>query len=174
MNDNKQQFNRDKKDRRPPRRQPSAGADREIEHNMIDIRRVTRVVKGGRRFSFSVLVVAGDRKGKVGIGLGKAGDIAEAINKALRQAKKGMLAVPLTKNSSIPHETAAKFGGSRIVLRPAPGRGIIAGSAVRVILDLAGIKAVNGKIISPSKNKINNAKATMLALSNLSLTNRRA
>lgn len=139
----------------------------EFDHKMIALRRVTRVVKGGRRFSFSALVAAGDRRGRVGLGLGKAGYISEAIEKGLRQAKKRMLTLPLTPDSSIPHETAAKFGGSKVVIRPAPKRGIVAGSAVRIILDLAGVRAVNGKIISRSKNKINNARAAMLALANL-------
>lgn len=139
----------------------------ELEQKMIDIRRVTRVVKGGRRFSFSVVLIVGDQKGRVGLGLGKAGDIAKAIEKALHQAKKHLFNVPLTKEFSIPHETRAKFSSSEVVLRPAPGRGVVAGSAVRVILNLAGIKAISGKIISPSKNKLNNSRATMKALAAL-------
>ncbi len=157
---------------RPPRRGggPGRGGSRgsttppEFDHKMITVRRVTRVVKGGRRFSFSALVAAGDHKGRVGLGLGKAGDISEAIEKGLRQAKKRMLTLPLTADQSIPHEVEAKFGSSRIILRPAPRRGIVAGSAVRIILALAGVRAVSGKILSPSKNKINNARATLAAL----------
>lgn len=136
----------------------------EFDHQMMAIRRVTRVVKGGRRFSFSVLVAAGDRRGRVGLGLGKAGGISEAIDKGLRQAKKRMLTLPLTRDHSIPHEVRAKFGSSRVVIRPAPGRGIVAGSVVRVILSLAGVRGVSAKIISPSKNQINNARATIKAL----------
>ncbi|MEK7552539.1 MAG: 30S ribosomal protein S5 [Patescibacteria group bacterium] len=151
---------------------PSTGArgqaaGSELEHKMIEVRRVTRVVKGGRRFSFSALVVAGDRRGRVGVGLGKAGDISEAIEKGLRQAKKRMVTVPLTKTSSVPHQVSAKFGSSRVIIRPAPNHGVVAGGAVRVILNLAGVRAVSGKIISPSKNKINNAKATIAALAEL-------
>lgn len=139
----------------------------EFDHKMIEIRRVTRVVKGGRRFSFSALVTAGDRRGRVGVGIGKASDISEAIEKALRDAKKHLITVPLTDKQSLPHEVAAKFGSSRVALRPAPGRGIVAGGAMRAILSLAGARAVSGKILSPSKNKINNARATIKALSSL-------
>lgn len=139
----------------------------ELDHKMISIRRVTRVVKGGRRFSFSALVAAGDKRGRLGLGLGKAGDISEAIEKGFRQAKKRMLTLPLTPDHSIFHEISAKFGSSRVVIRPAPKRGIVAGSAVRVLLSLAGVRGVGAKIISPSKNKINIARAAMAALSSL-------
>ncbi|MEK7585383.1 MAG: 30S ribosomal protein S5 [Patescibacteria group bacterium] len=139
----------------------------EFDHKMITVRRVTRVVKGGRRFSFSAVVAAGDHKGRIGLGLGKSGDISEAIEKGLRQAKKRMLTLPLTKDRSIPHEVMAKFGSSRVILRPAPSRGIVAGSAVRTLLTLAGVQAINAKILSPSKNQINNARAALKALAML-------
>ncbi|HEY4524523.1 MAG TPA: 30S ribosomal protein S5 [Candidatus Paceibacterota bacterium] len=139
----------------------------EFDHKMITVRRVTRVVKGGRRFSFSVLVAVGDHRGRVGLGLGKAGNIAEAVEKGQRQAKKHLLILPLTDQHSIPHEVEAKFGSSRVVIRPAPQRGIVAGSAVRTILTLAGLQAVGAKIVSPSKNKINNARAALKALAQL-------
>ncbi len=139
----------------------------EYEQKTINIRRVTRVVKGGRRFSFSVLLAIGNRKGKVGLGVGKAADISLAIEKAFREAKKRLLTLTLTKESSIPHEVEAKFASSRVIIRPAPGRGIVAGSAMRIILDLAGIRAVSAKILSPSKSKLNNARATMEALKSL-------
>lgn len=139
----------------------------EYEQKTINIRRVTRVVKGGRRFSFSVLLAIGNRKGKVGLGVGKAADISLAIEKAFREAKKRLLTITLNKESSIPHEVEAKFASSRVIIRPAPGRGIVAGSAMRIILDLAGIRAVSAKILSPSKSKLNNARATMQALSTL-------
>ena len=144
----------------------------EFEQKMINIRRVTRVVKGGRRFSFSVLLAIGNRRGKVGLGLGKAADISLALEKAFREAKKRLLVMTLTKQSSIPHEVAAKFNSSRVVIRPAPGRGIVAGSAMRVILDLAGIRGVSAKILSPSKSQLNNAKATMRALAMLPASTR--
>ena len=140
----------------------------EFDQKIMDIRRVTRVVAGGRRFSFSVALVAGDRKGAVGFGLGKAGDTALAINKALRQAKKNMVRLNLTKSMSIPHELSAKFSSSRVVLKPNKGRGLVAGSVIRDIVKLSGMKDVTGKILSSSKNKLNNAKATMLALKEIS------
>lgn len=150
-----------------PMRGGRDAAPPEFEQKMINIRRVTRVVKGGRRFSFSVLLAIGNRKGKVGLGVGKAADISLALEKAFREAKKRLLILALTKQSSIPHEVAAKFNSSRVIIRPAPGRGIVAGSAMRVILDLAGLRGVSAKILSPSKSQLNNAKATMRALAML-------
>lgn len=140
----------------------------EFDQKILNIRRVTRVVAGGRRFSFSVAIVAGDKKGSVGLGLGKAGDTALAINKALRNAKKNMIRLNLTKTMSIPHELSAKFSSSYIMLLPNKGRGLVAGSVVRDIVKLSGIKDITGKILSNSKNKLNNAKAVMLALSAIS------
>jgi small subunit ribosomal protein S5 len=134
---------------------------------MLNIRRVARVATGGRRFSFSVAIVAGDKKGKVGVGLGKANDTSLAIDKALRNAKKNMITVNTTKTFSIAHEVESKYCSARIVIRPAPGRGIVAGSAVRNVLDLAGIKDITAKILSGSKNKLNIARATIDALSKL-------
>jgi small subunit ribosomal protein S5 len=140
----------------------------EFDQKILNIRRVTRVVAGGRRFSFSVALVAGDKKGSVGLGLGKAGDTALAINKALRNAKKNMIRVNLTKTMSIPHELSAKFSSSHIILRPNKGRGLVAGSVIRDIVKLSGLKDITGKILSNSKNKLNNAKAVMSALSQIS------
>jgi small subunit ribosomal protein S5 len=139
----------------------------EFDQKIIDIRRVTRVVSGGRRFSFSVAIVAGDRKGMVGVGIGKAGDTALAIDKAMKNAKKNMVRVPATKTMSIPYEVSAKFSASRVTLTPAPGRGIVAGSAVRTIIELAGLKDVGAKLRSPSKNRLNNARAAIAALQSL-------
>jgi small subunit ribosomal protein S5 len=139
----------------------------EFEQKMLNIRRVARVATGGRRFSFSVALVAGDKKGKVGVGLGKANDTSLAIDKALRSAKKNMIVVNTTKSLSIPHEVSSKYCSARIVIRPAPGRGVVAGSAVRNVLDLAGIKDVTAKILSGSKNKLNIARAAVDALSKL-------
>jgi len=136
----------------------------EFDQKIINIRRVTRVVAGGRRFSFSVALIAGDRKGSVGLGLGKAGDTALAINKAVRNAKKNMIRLNLTKTMSIPHELRAKFASSKVALLPNKGRGLVAGSVVRDIVKLSGMKDITGKIISDSKNKLNNAKAVMEAL----------
>ena len=140
----------------------------EFDQKIISIRRVTRVVAGGRRFSFSVALVAGDKKGSIGLGLGKAGDTSLAINKALRNAKKNMVRLKLTKTMSIPHEVSAKFSSSYVMLMPNKGRGLVAGTVVRDIINLSGIKDVTGKILSGSKNKLNNAKAVMEALSQIS------
>jgi small subunit ribosomal protein S5 len=140
----------------------------EFDQKMVSIRRVTRVVAGGRRFSFSVALVAGDKKGSVGLGLGKAGDTSLAINKALRNAKKNMIKLNLTKTMSIPHQVSAKFSSSKVVLIPNKGRGLVAGTVVRDIIKLAGAKDITGKILSNSKNKLNNAKAVMLAFAEVS------
>ncbi len=139
----------------------------EFDQKILSIRRVTRVVAGGRRFSFSVALVAGDKKGRVGLGLGKAGDTSLAINKALRNAKKNMVKLNLTKTMSIPHEIDAKFSSSRVLLIPNKGRGLVAGTVVRDIVNLSGIKDITGKVLSGSKNKLNNAKAVMKALSQI-------
>lgn len=140
----------------------------EFDQKILSIRRVTRVVAGGRRFSFSVALAAGDKKGAIGLGLGKAGDTSLAINKAIRNAKKNMVKLKLTKTMSLPHEISAKFSGSYIMLMPNKGRGLVAGTVVRDIAKLAGIKDITGKILSGSKNKLNNAKAVMKALSQIS------
>lgn len=152
------------------RRSSSFGKPKpEFDQKIINIRRVTRVVAGGRRFSFSVALVAGDKKGCVGLGLGKAGDTALAINKAVRNAKKNMVKLNLTKTMSIPHELSAKFSSSYVKLLPNKGRGLVAGSVVRDIVKLSGMKDITGKILSNSKNKLNNAKAVMVALAAISL-----
>ncbi|MFC1734148.1 ribosomal protein S5 [candidate division KSB1 bacterium] len=139
----------------------------EFVQKIISIRRVTRVMAGGRRFGFSVAMVLGDKKGRVGIGTGKATDTALAIEKAIRQAKKNMVRVKTTKEMSIPHDVMVKYGASVIQILPAKGRGLVAGSSVRVVLELAGIKDVTAKIFSRSKNKLNNAQATIKALQEL-------
>jgi small subunit ribosomal protein S5 len=140
----------------------------DFDQKMIDIRRVARVMAGGRRFNFRVTVIAGNRNGEVGVGLGKASDTASAIEKAFRQAKKNAIKVKLTKNLSIPTGTEAKFASSLIVLRPAPeGHGLVAGSSLRTVLDLAGIKNAIAKILTRSKNKVNIARATICALRKL-------
>ncbi len=140
----------------------------EFDQKIINIRRVTRVVAGGRRFSFSVALIAGDKKGSIGLGLGKAGDTALAINKAVRNAKKNMVKLKLTKTMSIPYELNAKFSSSIVRLLPNKGRGLVAGSVVRDIVKLAGIKDITGKIVSNSKNKLNNAKAVIDAFAPIS------
>jgi small subunit ribosomal protein S5 len=141
----------------------------EFEQKMIDIRRVTRVVSGGRRFSYSVATVAGDRKGHVGFGIGKSVDTSTAMDKAYRVAMKKMITLRLNKKFSIPHETSAKFNASKITLMPNKGRGLIAGSSARTILALAGVKDITAKYHSPTKNKLNNAKVVMEALKAFSI-----
>jgi small subunit ribosomal protein S5 len=157
-----------KTERNPRRtRKPRERTRPEFDQKIIKIRRVTRVVAGGRRFSFSVALVAGNRRGKVGVGLGKASDTALAIEKALRDAKRRMLDIKTTTEMSIPHETEAKYAASELILMPAPGKGLRAGSSVRTVLELAGVKNVSAKILSRSKNQYNNALATLEALNKL-------
>ncbi len=151
----------DRRGPRPPR------VRSEFDQKMINIRRVARVVAGGRRFSFSVAIIIGNKKGKVGVGLGKAGDTTLAIDKAVRDAKKHMITVSLTKDSSIAHEISAKYCAALVSMMPAPRRGLIAGSSVRPVLELAGITNVAAKLHSGSKNGLNNARAAIEALKSL-------
>jgi small subunit ribosomal protein S5 len=143
----------------------------EFDQQIISIRRVTRVASGGRRFSFSVALVAGNRKGMVGVGTGKAGDTSIAIDKARKNAKKNMFKIPLTETMSIPYGVEAKFCSSRVHIMPAPGKGLVAGSSVRNVLELGGVNDVTAKIFSRSKNKLNNAEVAMQALKMLSKKN---
>lgn len=131
---------------------------------MIGIRRVARVMAGGRRFNFSVCIVLGDKKGSVGVGIGKAADTQLAIEKATRDAKRSMIRIPLTKARSIKHNVASKYCASVVEIRPSAGRGLVAGSSVRTVLELAGVTDVTAKLLSRSKNGINNARAAVEAL----------
>ncbi len=140
----------------------------EFAQKLIGIRRVARVMAGGRRFNFSAALVLGDKKGRVGVGLGKAADTAQAIEKATRAAKRAMINVSLTKNRSLPHNVEAKYCASRVEIRPSPGRGLVAGSSVRAVLELAGISDVTAKLLSRSKNSVNNARAAIEALKGIS------
>lgn len=138
----------------------------DYEEKNIEVARVTRVTKGGKRMRFRALSVIGNRKGRVGYGLAKGLDVAGATGKATTKARKALLTVPLT-NDTIPHEVFAKYAAARVLLKPAPkGTGIKAGGAVRVVLELAGIPNVVSKILG-SGNKINNVKAAVLALRKL-------
>lgn len=140
----------------------------EFESVTIDVRRVARVMAGGRRFNFSLVIVIGDKKGRVGVGLGKAGDTALAIEKATRDAQKHLFTVPRTSTNSIPHAVSAKYASSTVEIIPSKGRGLVAGSAMRTVLDLAGITDVVTKIHTRSKNKLTIARATVAALKKLS------
>jgi small subunit ribosomal protein S5 len=123
----------------------------EFEDKVIHINRCAKVVKGGRRFSFAAIVVVGDKKGQVGVGLGKAGEVPEAIKKAGKQAKKNLMRVSMT-GTSIPHEVVGKWGASRVLMKPAPeGTGIIASSSIRAILEVAGLQNVLTKSIDALK-----------------------
>ncbi len=141
----------------------------EFAQKMIGIRRVARVMAGGRRFNFSVAMVIGDKKGRVGVGVGKAADTQLAIEKATRAAKRHMISLNLTKNRSIKHNVEAKFCASVVAIRPSPGRGLVAGSSVRSVLEMAGVSDVTAKLLSRSKNPINNARAALQALSAVSM-----
>lgn len=139
----------------------------EFEQVTIDARRVARVMAGGRRFNFSLVVVIGDKKGRVGVGLGKGIDTALAIDKAVRDAKRHLITVLRTKSGSIPHQVRTKYASSTVEIIPSEGRGLVAGSAVRTVLDLAGVTDVVTKIHTRSKNKLTIARATVEALKKL-------
>lgn len=139
----------------------------ELEERVVQINRVSKVVKGGRRFSFSTVVVVGDGKGHVGVGMGKASEVPEAIRKGTEAAKRNIIRVPLV-NTTLPHEVMTKFSATRVMLRPAaPGTGVIAGRGVRPVVEAAGIKDLLSKVYG-SNNPVNVVKAAFQALSELS------
>ena len=143
----------------------------DFEQKVLDIRRVTRVVAGGKRFRFRATVVLGDHKGRVGVGVDKGADTSESIEKASRVARKNLILVPI-KNNTIPHEVIGKFSSAVVLLKPArEGRGIVAGGPVRVVASLAGITNITSKILGTTTNKLNNARAAIEALKKLKSKN---
>lgn len=139
----------------------------EFDQKTLDIRRVTRVVAGGKRFRFRATVVLGDHNGRVGVGVDKGADTSEAIEKAARAAKKNLITVPI-KNGTIPHEVIGKFSSARVILKPArEGRGLVAGGPVRTVVSLVGIINISSKILGTTTNKLNNARAAIEALKKL-------
>ena len=148
------------------RRAHSDGPGDEFEQKVLDLSRVTRVTAGGKRMRFRACVAIGDRKGRVGIGLAKGADVSLAISKATTQAKKHFVQVPMRKDT-IPFDVMVKFKAAKLLLKPAPkGTGIVAGGVVRLIMDLAGVPNIVGKMLG-SSNRVPNAQATMLALEEL-------
>ena len=169
--ENRQNFQRDNNNRPPRRDDRGPRRDRrdrneeppEFEEKLVAVNRVTKTVKGGRNMRFSALIVIGDKKGRVGIGMGKAVEIPEAIRKASEAAKKNLVTIS-TKDTSIPHETVGRFGTAKVVLLPAPeGTGVIAGGPARAVLELCGVKDIRTKSYG-TNNPINTVKATLEGL----------
>lgn len=149
--------------RRPRRREFGGSEGGQYAHEVLEVARVVRVVKGGRRFRFRITVLVGDKNGRVGFGIGKSRDVQQGMRKAQAQAEKNMVRVPLT-DGTIAHPVEAKFKAAHVLLKPArPGTGVIAGGAVRVVAELAGIRDVVSKVYG-SSNKISNVEATLKAL----------
>jgi|SRR3989339_36881 len=146
----------------------------EFDQQIVDLARVTRVTKGGKHLSFRAVVVIGDHKGRVGYGIDKGKDVQIGVAKAANQAKKNVITVPIIRDT-IPHSIAVKYKSAQIILMPAPrGSGIIAGGAVRTVLEMAGVPNASAKILSRAKNKMNNIKATFLALQSFKLSQKKA
>ena len=148
-------------------RRPLKKKEDDFDSKLLDLARVVRMTAGGRRLRFRAVVIVGDRKGKVALGTAKGADVAQAVEKATRLAKKDIINVPIVEGT-IPHEVEAKFGGSRVLLRPQKGgRGLVAGGPVRIVCEFAGIHNISGKFLSKTHNKLNNALVTIEALKKL-------
>jgi len=148
--------------------------DNGFDEKLLDLRRVTRVMAGGKRFSFRATVVIGNRQGKVGVGVAKGKDVAQSIQKAKRVAEKSLITVSVVKGT-IPHEVRAKYCASEIILKPGKeGHGLVAGGPVRVVCDLAGIKNLSAKILGRTANKLTNARATLEALKKMKIMTKKA
>ncbi|AFY62223.1 MULTISPECIES: 30S ribosomal protein S5 [Cyanophyceae] len=151
------------------RRKGSRKAEKETDwqERVVQIRRVSKVVKGGKKLSFRAIVVVGNERGQVGVGVGKAADVIGAVKKGVADGKKHLVEIPITKANSIPHPTTGEGGAARVLIRPAaPGTGVIAGGAVRTVLELAGVRNVLAKQLG-SSNPLNNARAAIEALASL-------
>ena len=156
--------------RAPMRRRGMESRDG-FESKLLELARVTRVTAGGRHFRFRAVVIVGNKTGKVGVGVAKGLDVAQAVEKSTRLAKKSLIEVPILKNT-IPHEVTSKYSSARVLLKPQrEGRGLVAGGTVRVICNLAGIKNISSKILGRTGNKLNNARATIDALKKLRIKN---
>jgi len=143
----------------------------EFESKLLDLARVARVAAGGRRFRFRAVVVIGNKEGKVGVGVAKGLDVAQAVEKASRLAKKNIIEVPIVEDT-IPYEVYSKFGAAKVLLKPQrKGRGLVAGGTVRIVCSLAGIKNISSKVLGRTSNKLNNAMATVLALKKMKIQN---
>lgn len=151
------------------RKKSSRNREKETDwqERVVQIRRVTKVVKGGKKLSFRAVVVVGNERGQVGVGVGKAGDVIGAVKKGVADGKKHLVDVPLSKSNSIPHPANGSSGGAKVIMRPAaPGTGVIAGGAVRTVLELAGVRNILAKQLG-SSNPLNNARAAVEALDSL-------
>lgn len=154
----------------PKTKEPKIEEKPEFEQKLLDIRRTARMKAGGRRFSFRAVVIVGNKRGKVGVGIASGADVTIAVEKAVKQAKKHFIDIVLTDDKTIPYEVQAKYGAARVFLKPAArGRGIIAGGTVRAICLLGGIENITAKIIGRTNNKLNNARAAIKALEKLKL-----
>lgn len=159
----------EQKEQRRGKKNNRARGEKESEwqERVVQIRRVTKVVKGGKKLSFRAIVVVGNERGQVGVGVGKAGDVIGAVKKGVVDGKKHLVTVPITKSNSIPHRTDGVAGGAKVMMRPAaPGTGVIAGGAVRTVLELSGVKNILAKQLG-SSNPLNNARAAVDALESL-------